>query len=50
MAIDEKCLYFEIEKCTIRNIFLYFDIFDKLYLKTSLKLYGVRADLDSVGF
>ena len=36
------------EKFTNRNIFLYFDIFEKLYLKTAIKYNregGVRAKI-----
>ena len=34
---DEKSLNFGREKFTNRNIFFYFDIFEKLYLKTAIK-------------
>ena len=36
LPIDEKSFNFGREKCTNRNIFLYFDIFEKLLLKTAI--------------
>ena len=37
VLIDEQSFNFGREKFTNRNIFFYFDIFEKLYLKTAIK-------------